>query len=126
MSNIRVNFNNIVGAMKIMHGVNNGPFVSGNDQVRGNQKTYMACRIPYARTHDASFFSGYGGNHTVDVNFIFTDFDADVNDPASYDFARYITYLPNQNTSQLNDGNVGIIGQENYENTLLSGNTRKE
>ena len=93
MSNIRVNFNNIVGAMKIMHGVNNGPFVSGNDQVRGNQKTYKACRIPYARTHDASFFSGYGGNHTVDVNFIFTDFDADVNDPASYDFACTDQYM---------------------------------
>lgn len=93
MSNIRVNFNNIVGAMKIMHSVNNGPIVSGNDQVRGNQKTYMACRIPYARTHDASFFSGYGGNHTVDVNFIFTDFDADVNDPASYDFACTDQYM---------------------------------
>ena len=93
MSIVRVNFNEEIGKIKIMHAVNNGPAVSGSDQVRGNQDAYRACRIPYARTHDASFYSGYGGNHTVDVGFIFTDFDADVNDPASYDFACTDLYM---------------------------------
>ncbi len=93
MSKIKVNFHKEIGKMKIMHAVNNGPFVSGKDQTRGNQNTYRACRIPYARTHDASFFSGYGGNHTVDINFIFTNFDADVEDPASYDFACTDLYM---------------------------------
>ena len=93
MSHVRANFDREVGTIKIMHAVNNGPAVSETNQVRSNGEAYRACRIPYARTHDASFFSGYGGNHTVDVNFIFTDFDADVNDPASYDFACTDLYM---------------------------------
>ena len=93
MSTVKVNFNKTVGKMKVMHAVNNGPCVSGTDQTRGNQNAYKACRFPYARTHDASFYSGYGGNHTVDVDFIFTDFDADVNDPKSYDFACTDLYI---------------------------------
>ena len=93
MSNIKVNFNKEIGKIKVMHAVNNGPCVSGSEQTRGNQDSFKACRIPYARTHDASFHAGYGGNHTVDVNFIFSDFDADVNDPASYDFACTDNYI---------------------------------
>ena len=93
MSNVKIDFNNEIGKMKIMHAVNNGPSVSASDQTRGNQNAYQACRIPYARTHDASFYSVYGGNHTVDVNFIFTDFEADVNDPKSYDFACTDRYM---------------------------------
>ena len=76
MSNVKVNFNKEIGKIKVMHAVNNGPCVAnGSEQTRGNQDTFKACRIPYARTHDASFHAGYGGNHTLDVNFIFTDFD---------------------------------------------------
>ena len=93
MTNVKVNFNKEIGKIKVMHAVNNGPCVSGKDQTRGNQDAYKACRIPYARTHDASFYAGYGGNHTVDVNFIFTNFDADVNDPNSYDFACTDLYM---------------------------------
>lgn len=93
MSTVRLNFNKEIGKIKVMHGVNNGPDVSGADQTRGNEASYKACRIPYARTHDASFFHGYGGNHTVDINFIFTDFEADVNDPKSYDFTCTDLYM---------------------------------
>lgn len=96
MSKVKIDFNKEIGKIKVMHAVNNGPSVSGSDQTRGNQNAYRACRIPYARTHDASFYSVYGGNHTVDVGFIFTDFDADVNDPESYDFVctdRYIEQI---------------------------------
>ena len=69
-----------------MHAVNNGPVVAGKDQTRGNQEYYRRARLPYARTHDAAFYSGYGGEHTVDISAIFPNFDADVNDPNSYDF----------------------------------------
>ena len=93
MSTIKVNFNKEIDKIRIMHAVNNGPVVAGSDQTRGNQDAYKAARIPYARTHDASFYAGYGGNHTVDVNFIFPDFDADVNDPNSYDFACTDLYM---------------------------------
>ena len=93
MSKVVVDFGKELGKIKVMHAVNNGPSVSGSDQTRGNQDAYKACRIPYARTHDASFYSVYGGNHTVDVNFIFTNFDSDVNDPESYDFACTDRYM---------------------------------
>ena len=93
MSIINIDFNKTVGDIKIMHAVNNGPVIAGKDQTRGNQDDYRAARIPYARTHDAAFYAGYGGEHTVDVHAIFPDFDADECDPASYDFACTDAYL---------------------------------
>ena len=86
MSTVKINFGKAVGRIKNMHAVNNGPIVAGSDQTRGNHLYYKAAKIPYARNHDAAFDSRYGGEHTVDVHAIFPNFDADVNDPASYDF----------------------------------------
>ena len=91
--NVKIDFDKVIGKIKPMHAVNNGPYPAGTDQKRGNFYDYKAARIPYARNHDASFDSAYGGNHTVDVNFIFPDFDADVNDPNSYDFACTDKYV---------------------------------
>ena len=85
MAQIRI-FNEALGKIKPMHAVNNGPIITGFDQWTGNAQTYKAARIPYARNHDASFLSSYGGEHTVDITAIFPNFDADENDPASYDF----------------------------------------
>jgi hypothetical protein len=93
MSTVKIDFSKINGKIKAMHAVNNGPVVAGKDQTRGNQEYYRAAKIPYARTHDAAFFSGYGGEHTVDVHAIFPNFDADVNDPASYDFPFTDLYM---------------------------------
>lgn len=86
MSAVTVDFNRIVGKIKPMHAVNNGPQKAGSDQTRGNMDTWIKAGIPYARNHDASFCAAYGGEHTVDIHSIFPDFNADVNDPASYDF----------------------------------------
>ncbi|MBQ8566499.1 MAG: hypothetical protein IJ445_02800 [Clostridia bacterium] len=86
MSNVKIDFTKCLGKIKDMHAVNNGPIVAGSDQTRGNHLYYKAAKIPYARNHDAAFDSRYGGEHTVDVCAIFPNFDADVNDPASYDF----------------------------------------
>ena len=86
----------IVGPVKPMHAVNNGPAVKkpGGDQVRGNFDEYKAARIPFARTHD-SINCVSGGAHTCDINAIFPDFDADENDPANYDFVFTDHYLDN-------------------------------
>ena len=94
MNEIRVNFNNTVGAVKPMHAVNNGPIYKfAVDQRITNIEPWREAGIPYARTHDASFCSTYGGEHTVDVNNIFTNFDADPYDPASYDFVLTDEYM---------------------------------
>ena len=93
MSNINIDFNKKAGKIKIMHAVNNGPHVTRGDQMRGNQDYYKAARIPYARTHDAAFHAQYGGEHSVDIQAIFPNFDADVNDPQSYDFACTDKYI---------------------------------
>lgn len=76
-----------------MHAVNNGPLSKKKDQIRDNFDSYTALKIPYARNHDASFCADYGGCHTVDVHYIFPDFNAPVNDPSSYDFTLTDLYI---------------------------------
>lgn len=92
---MKVDFTKAKGKIKIMHAVNNGPLQRNKDQLRNNFESYKALKIPYARNHDAAFFAGYGGSHTVDVMNIFPDFNADVNDPASYDFVLTDNYIEN-------------------------------
>lgn len=76
-------------AFKILNATNGGPIHKrhANDQFRDNLEAYRAARIPYARNHDANLIYQYGGPHVHDINAIFPNFDADENDPASYDFA---------------------------------------
>ncbi len=93
MTTITINPTNVIGPVKPMNGVNNGPIKARRDQSRGNFATFRDARIPFARTHDANLFSGYGAPHTVDVTAIFPDFSADVEDPASYDFLPTDHYL---------------------------------
>lgn len=95
MASVTVNTNETIGLIKRMNAVNNGPVRSRSDQSKGNFDDYKALRIPYARIHDAGACYSYGAPHTVDVNQIFTNFDADENDPASYDFVLTDEYLSN-------------------------------
>ncbi len=95
-----VNFEKVTGVIKPLHAVNNGPTNLENssslsfDRIsRGNAADFRKAGIPYARTHDASFYPKYGLEHTVDVVAIFPDFDADPYDPASYDFTCTDHYL---------------------------------
>ncbi len=86
-ANINIKFSEITGKIKPMHSVNNGPIgqrahASGSS----NSKYYTEAAIPYARNHDANFWTCYGAPHTVDIIAIFPDFNADENDPDSYDF----------------------------------------
>ncbi len=94
MHRILIDFNKKQGKVKPMHATNNGPAYKANaDQRITNMPDYQAAGIPFARNHDASFFATYGGEHTVDVNFIFPNFDADPYDENSYDFACTDEYL---------------------------------
>ena len=94
MNNITVDFSQSLGKIKPMHSVNNGPaYKFTQDQRVTNMPAYKAAGIPYARTHDASFFAVYGGPHTVDVHMIFPAFSKDHEDPASYDFTLTDEYM---------------------------------
>ena len=94
MDRITVDFAKEMGKVKPMHSVNNGPvYKFASDQRITNIDAFRDAGIPYARTHDASFFATYGGEHIVDVNMIFTDFDADPTLPESYDFVLTDDYM---------------------------------
>lgn len=94
MQTVKVDFGEIVGKIKPMNAVNNGP---AGSRVRktGNFQTYTNARFPYARLHDSSFYTGYGGEWSVDVHRIFRNFDADVNDESAYVFEPTDNYLQN-------------------------------
>ena len=89
---LRIDFEKTLGKIKPMNAVNNGPAGSAVRNT-GNDAAFAAAHIPYARNHDASFYDGYGGAKTVDVHRIFRNFDADENDPASYDFKATDGYV---------------------------------
>ncbi len=94
MQTVKVNFNKPTGKIKPMHAVNNGPLYKFNaDQRITNIDAFMEAGIPYARNHDASFCSTYGGEHTVDVHAIFPNFNADPYDERSYDFPVTDEYM---------------------------------
>ncbi len=91
---ITVNFAKKTGKMRPMHCTNNGPvYKFAADQRITNLDAFKEAGIPYARTHDASFYSTYGGEHTVDVHAIFPNFDKDPENPESYDFRLTDDYL---------------------------------
>lgn len=75
-----------MGPVKPMHAVNNGPAHALSNRSINNHEAWREAGIPYARNHDASLYPGYGLEHVVDISAVFPDFNADVNDPASYDF----------------------------------------
>lgn len=78
---------------KPMNAVNNGPIHNWKRPRFSNLQSYKEAKIPYARTHDASFCANYGGEHTVDITAVFPDFDADPYSPDSYDFVCTDHYL---------------------------------
>jgi len=93
VSKVTVDFNKTAGKVKPMHAVNNGPSGSKVRECMYNHDYFKEAGIPYARNHDAAFYTGYGGDGTVDVHRIFRNFDADVNDPASYEFEWTDKYI---------------------------------
>ena len=96
MDIIRFDTEKEYGPIRRMNAVNNGPVFkrhASDQNSGGNLALYSALRLPYARNHDANFNSGYGGPYPVDISAIFPNFDADENDPKSYDFACTDEYV---------------------------------
>ena len=79
---LTIDFSNEIGKIKAMHAV-------GQPPIYGQNMTYFHyltdAHIPYSRLHDTG--GVFGKNMYVDIPNLFRDFDADENDPASYDFA---------------------------------------
>ncbi len=81
-----VDFTRREGAVKPLHGINNSPVV-----YNGRLPELQDAGIPYVRLHDAG--GAFGGTYLVDVHNLFPDFDADPEDPDSYEFAYNDAYF---------------------------------
>ena len=82
MTHIFVDQTKILGKIKPMHGVGQPPILNGNTSMFH----YLSeANVPYSRLHDVG--GAYGGSVFVDIPNVFRNFDADENDPDSYDFA---------------------------------------
>ncbi|MBQ8340614.1 MAG: hypothetical protein IJY16_09235 [Clostridia bacterium] len=86
MVHYSVDFNHIKGKIKPMHAIGQPPFSSGFLSFDFSYMDYLRrAHIPYSRLHDVG--GPFGGNRFVDIPNLFRDFNADENDPESYDFA---------------------------------------
>ncbi len=92
MNQFNVDFSKKTGRMKALHGVNNAPYgMRGGSKQATIQRMFTEAHIPYSRLHDTN--GSYGGTYFVDVPNVFRNFDADENDPASYDFYYTDEYI---------------------------------
>ena len=94
MTPIRINFSKTTSAIKPLHGINNSPITYGHDLPE-----LRDAGIPFVRLHDACGL--FGGTRFVDVPNVFPDFEADPDDPDSYDFAFTDAYLKGLTSSGL-------------------------
>ena len=78
-----------IGRIKPLHGVGGGPVTSGFQF--DATEWFRAAGIPFGRTHDIEY--PFGAGEYVDVHCVFPWFDADENDPASYNFTLTDEYL---------------------------------
>ena len=83
---LHFDFTKTTGKIKPIHAVGQPPADICDDGIEHSLFHYLTeANIPYCRMHDTC--GNYGANVFVDVPNLFRDFDADENDPASYDFA---------------------------------------
>ena len=89
MATLKFNLDEKYGKFKILNATNGGPWHKRHvtDQLKSNLKNYKAARIPYSRNHDSNMCTVYGGPYAHDITAIFPNFDADPENPDSYDFA---------------------------------------
>ncbi len=77
----------VTGAIRPLHGVNNGPIAFGG--LVDVSDYHRELRLPHVRLHDC----GWPHPAVVDVPTIFPDWQKDADDPASYTFAPTDDYL---------------------------------
>jgi len=83
---IEVDFSRTIGTIKALNGVNGGPLAEFN-----LSSYFSAMGIPHVRLHDIPYM--FPGHDVVDVQYIFPDPKADVDDPDSYDFRMTDHYI---------------------------------
>ncbi|MBQ2891192.1 MAG: hypothetical protein IJE44_06075 [Clostridia bacterium] len=110
---MKINFNETVGKIKPMHAINNMPLIGATDRMFH----YIGeAGVPYSRLHDTG--GAYGGGRFVDIANVFRNFDADVDDPASYDFAFtdwLLNAIDKQNTKIFYRLGATIENQQNIK-----------
>ena len=87
MSSVKVDFGARAGTIKPLHGLNNGPVGYGGFVDVSHY--YRELGVPWVRLHDTS----WPHPREVDIPQVFPNFDADPDDPASYDFRRTDAYI---------------------------------
>lgn len=88
MNNVKVDFADVIGKIKPLHGMNNAARKTGYGELL---PAFLELNSPIVRLHDTC--GTYGGSHYVDVPNIFPDFEADPSDENSYDFTLTDCYL---------------------------------
>lgn len=88
MTRIQVDFSDIIGTIRPLHGMNNSDREAMYEDLTPE---FKALHAPIVRLHDTG--GQYGGTYYVDVPNIFRNFDADPEDPESYDFTLTDLYL---------------------------------
>ena len=85
--NLTIDFSKSLGKIKLLHGINGGPFSTG---LHANLISYHAeAGFPQTRLHDAN----WPNPGAVDIPTIFPVFDADADDPKYYNFSKTDDYL---------------------------------
>ena len=82
MTEITVDFTKKVRTMKPVHAIGQPPIIGWSNDSLFHFLTEAG--IPYSRLHDTG--GAFGAGRFVDIPNVFRDFDADPDDPASYDF----------------------------------------
>lgn len=96
MPKLSVDFNGTCGKVRPLHSVGQPPILG----MKGQFIHYLTeANIPYSRLHDVGGM--FGGGVFVDIPNIFKDFDADPQNPKSYDFS-----FTDRIIQQLIQGNV--------------------
>lgn len=91
MSCVKVDFSKIIGKIKPMHGTGGGPKQGGALLSINTTNEFKEIGVPFSRLHDIE--GAYAQNQYVDVHCVFPDFDADVDNPNSYNFKATDNYL---------------------------------
>ena len=87
---IQIDFSQKTGQRVMpLHGVNSGPMTKVFTYDAKPQ--FIESGIPFVRLHDVEY--PYGSGEFVDIPCVFKNFDADENDPASYNFANTDEYI---------------------------------
>lgn len=89
MSQLRIDFGTVTGAIKPLHGVNNGPVTE--NFVYDTRVFFKDAGIPFSRLHDTEY--PFGRGEFVDIPCIFPNFRRDPEDPTAYNFAFTDSYL---------------------------------